>query len=230
LRRMISAATVALLALAVAATGALAHGGGSPDYISEVRSVDPKTGLTVTVLERDDRLLLRNGGDETVVVLGYDGEPYVRLAPDGTVSVNRNSPARYLNEDRFADVDLPENADGDAGPDWEVVNRDGQYEWHDHRIHWMSDAALPPAVTDTARETKVFDWTVPLRAGGRDGAVAGTLTWVGRPGGGFPVVAGVALAVVLIGGIVLVVVVRRRRRRGGGGGGAAGSKPAAEAW
>jgi len=230
-RRFRGAATLALVASALVAPAALAHGGGSPDYISEVRSIEPAGAeLSVEVLERDDRLLLRNRGDETVVVVGYDGEPYVRLAADGTVSVNRNSPAHYLNDDRFADVDLPANADGEAPPDWEVVNRNGEYEWHDHRIHWMSEGTLPPQVTDQSAETKVFDWDVPLRVGGAAGAITGTLTWVGRPGGGFPVAAGIALAAVVLGGIALVVVVRRRRRRGGDGDGERPAGPAKEAW
>lgn len=230
MRRFRGAAALTLIASAVAAPAALAHGGGSPDYISEVDSVQPAdAGLTVDVLDRDDRLLLRNRGEQTVVVIGYDGEPYVRLAADGTVAVNRNSPALYLNDDRFADVDVPDNADGDAAPDWDVVNRDGQYEWHDHRIHWMSEGTLPPAVTDTGAETKVFDWTVPLRVGDREGGIDGTLTWVGRPGGGFPVAAAVALAAIVLGGLALVVFVRRRRG-GDRGDGDRAAKPAGEAW
>ena len=75
-----------------------------------------------------------------------------------------------------------------------------------------------------------FDWDVPLRVGGAAGAITGTLTWVGRPGGGFPVAAGIALAAVVLGGIALVVVVRRQRRRGGDGDGERPAGPAKEAW
>ena len=211
MRRCCGAAVLALLALATAATGALAHGGGSTDYISEVSAVRPAAGVDVTVLDRDDRLELRNDSGRTVVVEGYDGEPYARLLPDGTVAVNLNSPAYYLNQDRFAKVDLPARADGDAPPAWKVVDRSGRFEWHDHRMHWMG-AGRPPAVPDPHERTKVFDWDVPLRAGGRLGAIAGTLTWVGRPDESFPVAAARALAAVVVGGVALVVVVRRRPR------------------
>jgi hypothetical protein len=222
LRRYSGAALVALIALAMAATNAHAHGGGGLDYISKVRSAP--NGLSVEVLDRDDRLVLRNDSGRTAVVEGYDGEPYARLSPDGTVEVNLNSPAHYLNEDRFADVDLPARADEKAAPAWKRVDGSGSFEWHDHRMHWMG-AGRPPAVEDPERRTKVFDWDVPLRVGASPGSVTGTLTWVGRPGGGFPVAAAIALGAVVVGGIVLVVVVRRRRR---GDGGAA--KPRAEAW
>lgn len=233
MRRIRSAAIVTLIASALAAPAALAHGGGSPDYLSEVRSLQPAdAGLTVEVLDRDDRLLLRNRGDRTVVVLGYDDEPYARIAADGTVSVNLNSPAHYLNDDRFADVDVPDRAAADAAPDWRVLNGDGQFEWHDHRIHWMSEGTLPPAVKDPAEQAEVFDWQVPLRVGGSEGEIAGTLIWVGRPGGGVPVVAGIALAAVVVAGLALVVVVRRRRGGGDGGGSGAGRSARAveEAW
>ncbi len=223
MRRYSGAVLVALIALALAATNAHAHGGGGLDYISKVRSAPD--GTAVEVLERDDRLVLRNGSGKTVVVEGYNGEPYARLGADGTVEVNLNSPAHYLNEDRFAKVDLPARADEQAAPAWERVDRSGSFEWHDHRMHWMG-AGRPPAVEDPERRTKVFDWAVPLRVGSSPGSVTGTLTWVGRADDSFPVAAAVALGAVVLGGIVLVVVVRRRRRGGDGG----ATKPQAEAW
>lgn len=222
MRRIRGAAAVALLAFATAATAAHAHGGGSTDYISEIRAVAPTdAGLTLDVVDRDDQLALRNGSGKTVVVEGYNGEPYARVKPDGTVEVNLNSPALYLNEDRFAKVDMPARADEDAAPEWKVVDRSGRFVWHDHRIHWMG-AGRPDAVGDPQRRTKVFDWEVPIRVGDRPGAVTGTLTWVGRTDDGFPLVAAIALAAVALGGLALVVGVRRRRRRAGGdpGGGA----------
>lgn len=52
--------------------------------------------------------------------------------------------------------------------------------------------------------------------------VRGTLTWLGREEGGFPVAAGLTLGGALVGGALLVVLVRRRRSRAGA--------PAKEAW
>jgi hypothetical protein len=229
MHRICGAVAVALLALAAAATGALAHGGGGTDYISELRAVTPAgAGIAVEVLDRDDRLSLRNDSGRTVMVEGYSGEPYARLRPDGTVEVNRNSPALYLNEDRFAKVDVPRRADERATPAWEVVDRSGRFEWHDHRIHWMG-AGRPPAVRDPERRTKVFDWKVPLRVGDRRATLTGTLTWLGRPGDGFPVAAGVALGAVAIGGLALAWLVRRRRRRPDGEAGSRG-RSGKEAW
>ena len=105
------AAAGALVALCVLASPALAHE-GNPNYSSEVRSIEPAVeGLKAQILNNDDRIELRNDTGGTVVVAGYRDEPYLRFLPDGTVELNRRSPAAYLNEDRFADVDVPATAD-----------------------------------------------------------------------------------------------------------------------
>src|SRR4051794_20485117 len=93
------AACLAACALAASATPAAAHN-GNPNMLSQVRSVTPTTqGVKVTVLNRDDRLLLQNTSGKEVVVEGYSKEPYVRIDGDGTVRVNTNSEAYYLNQD-----------------------------------------------------------------------------------------------------------------------------------
>ena len=199
----------ALFALAVAPT-ALAHQ-GNPNYRSVIDQVSPKfPGVRLQVLNLDDRLELQNTSGKTVVVKGYQGEPYARLLGDGTVEVNHNSPAFYLNNDRTSTGTVPANAKPGATPDWQVVDRTGSYQWHDHRIHWMS-TITPKQVTDKSKRTKVFDWKVPMQVGATKTNVTGTLFWQPKPGGGIPtgaLIGLVALAVVGLGG---VLVVRRRR-------------------
>jgi hypothetical protein len=217
------AAAAALAALCVAAPIASAHE-GNPNYRSEVREVAPAVpGLEAQVLNHDDRIELVYRGDATLVVDGYRDEPYLRFGPGGRVEVNRRSPATYLNEDRYAKVDVPARADHEAPPLWEPVAENGRYDWHDHRIHWMGgEGTLPPQIDDEAEPTKVFDWRIPMAAAGRPAAVRGTLTWLGEEDGGFPVAAGLSLAGALIAGALLVVFVRRRRTRV--------AEPAKEAW
>jgi len=188
---------------------ALAHQ-GNPNFRSEVSGIDPPVpGLSAQVLNYDADMLLTNHSDKTVVVAGYDGEPYLRFAPDGTVEANLNSPAYYLNSDRYGTADVPANASADAAPDWKVVAGTGEFQWHDHRSHYMS-TATPPQVTDPGARTKIFDYEIPLEVDGEPAAIEGTLFWVGQSS--FPILPFVGLGAFALASVVLVVAVRRRRR------------------
>jgi LPXTG-motif cell wall-anchored protein len=108
---------------------------------------------------------------------------------------------------------VPAAAQPKAAPQWKVVDKAGRFQWHDHRIHWMS--TIPPKqVTDKSRRTKVFDWSVPMRVGSSTGAIRGTLFWQPTGGGGAPVAALAGLVALALAGLVAVVVVRRRRSAG----------------
>ncbi len=205
------AVAAALAALFAAAPAALAHE-GNPNFRSEVRAIAPGVpGLDAHVLNFDDRIEFVYDGDRDVVVDGYRDEPYLRFRAGGLVQVNRRSPAGYLNEDRFAQAAVPARADHRATPVWQTVARNGRYDWHDHRIHWMGKGSLPPQVKDESKPVEVFDWSIPLEVGERQATVRGRLRWLGSDAGGFPVAAAISLGAVLVAGGLLVVVVRRRR-------------------
>jgi hypothetical protein len=92
-----------------------------------------------------------------------------------------------------------------------MADRTGQFEWHDHRIHWMSPAR-PPQVEDPSKRTKIFDWRVPIRVGTQVGAIDGELFWVPENSKA-PAGAIAAFVAILVAGVLAVVVVRRRRGR-----------------
>ncbi len=207
--------------------------GSSYHYRTYITSITPKVpGLSVEVLEFADRLLLRNRTGKTVTVYGYSGEPYARVLASGAAEQNKRSPAVYLNTNFYADVTVPASASATAPPRWEAVDRTGQFEWHDHRIHWMSPVT-PPEVKNTSKRTKIFGWTVPIRIGNQPGAIRGELFWVpetsSAPTGA--IVAGILIVLI---GLATVVLVRRRRARAGdppapaGGDGDSGAAP--QAW
>jgi hypothetical protein len=208
------AVAVALLALTAAApTAALAHQ-GNPNMKSVVRALEPHVdGISLQVLGGDDRFQLTNRSTETVLVQGYDKEPYARITPDGTVAINHNSPAYYLNNDRYGAVTVPKTASAQATPDWHVLDKTGVFEWHDHRMHYMS-RDVPPIVKDKTQRTKVFDYAIPIKLGAAQGQILGTLWWAPAKDGGAPVGAIVALVVLLLAGASAVVVGRRRRGPG----------------
>jgi hypothetical protein len=177
------------------------------------------------VLEFADRLILTNHSGKTVTVLGYQGEPYGRVLADGTVQVNTDSPAYFLNQNFYADVNVPAYATPTATPRWTVVDRTGRLEWHDHRIHWMSPVP-PPQIRDKSKRTKIFNWQVPIQVGAQKATVNGELFWIPAGVNSAPTGAIVALVVLVVLGLLLVLFVRRRRsgtQPGGPAGPAAGS-------
>lgn len=224
------ACTVAAAALLLAAPVALAHQ-GNPNYRSVVKAISPETeGLTAEILNFDDAVLLRNTSGKDVMVLDYNQQPYVDMKADGTVLVNTNSEAYYLNEDRLGETDVPK--DLPAEPAWEEVSKSGRYEWHDHRMHWMG-AGDPPQLKDKSQRTVIYDnWVIPIQVDGSPGEITGTLTWVGKEDSGLPLGAIFAFAALVIVLSVVVFLVRRRRAGGDddGDGGAPREKEVAEAW
>ena len=111
--RLCVAAASACAALAPAAAPAAAHdggGSGATSYRSEVVDV-PVEGVGWDVLAGDALLWARNDSDRELVVLGYQGEPYLRIVPGKGVFENQRSPATYLNVDRFGAGAVPPEAD-----------------------------------------------------------------------------------------------------------------------
>jgi hypothetical protein len=180
------AVCIALDLAATLAPSVAAHGdGGARGYRSNVTAVEPPVaGLAARVLDFDDRLLVTNETGKTLVILGYDGEPYLRFTADG-VFRNERSPATYLNQDRYGRLAVPAEASARAEPRWRRVARRPRWEWHDHRIHWMSTVDPRKVRDDPDRAHHVFDWRVPARIAGEAVAIRGTLDYEPPPASRF---------------------------------------------
>jgi hypothetical protein len=203
-------------------------------YVSKVEVIaPPEPRLTLTVLNRDERLTLQNRTGKTVVVRGYDGEPYLRFLPDGTVERNARSSATYLNEDRLGAQPVPAEARPDAKPRWVAIASGGAYAWFDHRIH-LTDKREPRELRGKTDVTRVLRWRVPLTVDARPVAARGSLYWdPSKPervdsSNGFPVAAaiGIGAAALALGAVGLALFRRRRRPPRG----PRQSEPAGEAW
>jgi hypothetical protein len=169
-------------------------------------------GVTVRILQFGDEFELVNDSDTEVLVPGYSDEPYLRIGPEG-VWRNANSPATYLNLDRYGRASMPAGVDADAEPAWEQVSTEPEYVWHDHRTHWMSEGVLPPRVAeDPTREHLVSQWVVPLRHGSADVAVSGELTWTPPPS---PWVVWSAVTALLLATVAAGLLARTPRPLGG---------------
>ena len=181
-----TALVVAVLAgaLLVPAGPASAHGGEAPDataYRTEVTGLSlAEPGLRVRTIEAGARLELVNRTGRTVEVLGYQGEPYLEVRPDGAYE-NVNSPAAYTNRTLDGDTPVPAGASPAAAPQWRRVSTGSTVRWHDQRTRWLGEDPPPQARSDPARSHKLRDWVVPLRVGVRPIEVRGTLTWEPPP-------------------------------------------------
>jgi hypothetical protein len=204
-------AVAALLACLVA-PGAEAHfGTGKLGYRSTVRAVKPRVpGIQLKVLYGDDQVWLDNRSGETIVIDGYGGEPYLRFAPQG-VFVNVNSPAGYLNQDRYGKTVPPKSASVKAPPDWQKLAGGQVWAWHDHRIHYMIPA-FPPQIKAAPRKPHhVFDWKVPATANGKPFLITGSLDYRPPPeqSQSFPVALVIVLAALIGAGMVGLFFLRR---------------------
>ncbi len=221
-RRWVMSLLVGSLMVFGSAAPAAADPPGPTDYQSSIAAVvPPVAGVEATMIGGDAFLQIKVDPGIHVVVLGYRGEPYVQFLPDGTVEENQVSPSTYLNEDRYAETEIPDEASYDAEPQWEVVATNGRWAWHDHRTHWMNPArplgsepgdqileAVVPLVVDETdvSVTVVSVWQeAPSPLAGIAGAIAGLalliglVVWLGRGRGATVAVATTALVALVMG-------------------------------
>jgi hypothetical protein len=205
-----AALVVAALALGIvgvnaAPAGAHGLGGLSPtNYDSVLQSVTPSVpGLHVRITDLGTKVELTNTGAREVVVLGYAGEPYLRVGPKG-VFENTRSPATFLNRSTTITGSAPKSADAEAKPVWRRVSTGTTASWHDHRAHFMGGDDPPEVVRHPDQRRVVDNWEIPMRAGNEDVVARGQLIYVPPPSP-WPWVAGAVLIA------ALVVVLSRTR-------------------
>jgi hypothetical protein len=170
-------AFMAMVWLLWPAAPASADSAAPTNYKSTVLDVEPAdSAATFEVVGGDGFLEITVAPGHSALVPGYFDDPYVRIDPDGTVWINHDSPAYYINQDRYGRVQAPPEADGRGEPEWEQVATGGRFAWQDHRIHWMS-FDLPPTVTGDHYQF-VFPWDLPIEVDGQEVSVRGELVWV----------------------------------------------------
>lgn len=210
--------TRAVVVAAVALTGVLiAPGAGAHNataklgYRSTIRAVKPPMrGLKLKILYGDDQVWLDNESGKTIVINGYgkNPEPYLRFGPNG-IYVNVNSPAGYLNQDRYARSKVPKSASAKARPHWAKLAGGHIWAWHDHRIHYMSPI-FPPVIQDAPRKPHhVFNWKVSATENGKRFFITGSLDYRPPPKKSFPVALAIVLAILIGVGMVGLFALRR---------------------
>lgn len=190
--RLASVITGAVLLLALTAVPASAANLTATNARSVVTAIDPATdAVRAEVVGGDAAIRVVAAPGHEVIITGYDGEPYLRIAADGSVSVNTASPALLLNRTRTGATDTAPSST-DAGTTWVAADGDGEVTWHDHRIHAMSSA------------DQEHDWTIGILVDGQPTSVVGRLRVVAGPS---PMP---WIAVILSFAVALVLLGRRR--------------------
>jgi hypothetical protein len=184
-RRALGVLTVAALVLLAPAV-AEAHPPGplSVDvayYRTEITGITPPaSGLTATVDPAGEWIELSTTGPGTVIVLGYTGEPYLRLTAN-SAEENQLSATTYLNRSMFADSVPTGQSPANVAPAWKQIGSTGRVRWHDHRIHWMGSARPPTVAADPTHPHLVGTWTVHVTVESASVDIRGTLRWLGKP-------------------------------------------------
>ena len=155
MRRALLALVLAALVAPGTAKAHLRTGRVAVDYRASVNPFHPPlTGaVDVRVFRSDLAIRLRTIGGHRVVVLGYFGEPFLRLGPDGA----------WVNG-----ASLTASGTGLARartPGWRLLSHDPTATWHDARV----------------RSVRNGPWAITLVVDGRRTELGGEMTRVGAP-------------------------------------------------
>ncbi|MBV8559541.1 MAG: hypothetical protein JO050_02120, partial [Acidimicrobiia bacterium] len=187
LRTLVAAAGAGLVLVILAAPPAEAHTvtGVSPtDYRSEVLGVTPPLpGVSVRLLDLGNRVEVVNTSASDVVVLGYQGEPYLRVGPSG-VYENRLSPSVALNSVTATNTSPstpPLAAGAQPAPSWRRIGGGRSVRWRDRRTRWAAPAPAQVSAAPDVSHVVVPQWLIGLRQGAQDASVAGRITYVPGP-------------------------------------------------
>lgn len=175
-RALIGAALSGAAFALVAAAPASAHtvGGILPsNYRSEITAVTPPLpGVSISLYNLGHRVRLTNRTGADILVLGYYGEPFLRIGPDGAYENTRSA--------TFLDVAEPPGGQF-APPVWRLRATGRTATWADRRTYWSGS---PPAGVGRAPgvvQFAVASWTIPLQTGPATANVTGRIVWVPGP-------------------------------------------------
>jgi hypothetical protein len=185
--RVIALAGLTITTLAVTAPPASAHtvsGVPATNYRTTLLGISPPTpGLSVRLLDLGRRIQLTNHTRSDVVVLGYQGEPYLRLGPAG-VFANLNAPDYYSNQPVPAgatSTTLPPRANPNAAPDWVRTSGGRSVIWRDRRTRWEGPRPAQVAAAPSQSHLVVPLWSIQLRQDDRPVLIEGQISWVPGP-------------------------------------------------
>ena len=150
LHRAVAALATAFLVVTV--TQAVAHEEAAVHALAVITDVTPSVdGFEVRVAQLTAPVLIvTNNTRETAVILGEEGEPFLRITDRG-VETNLQSPTSYRAADPTGERPVPDDLDPEAAPEWIKIAPERSWSWFDPRASYSPGAP---------------DWSIPARIGG----------------------------------------------------------------
>jgi hypothetical protein len=181
----VGAAAAVLVALGAGPATAHTISGPRPtDYRSHIVAIAPvEPGVSARIVDLGNKFELTNRSSIEITVLGYEGEPYLRIGPAG-IFENQHSQATYINRTRLGGT-VPVGVDTSptAVPQWKKIGSGQTARWHDHRIHWMS--AQPPLLVaqSPGNAHHISQQSIVFLRDGVQVRIVVSLDWVPGPSG-----------------------------------------------
>jgi len=194
----VSTLVVGMVVATASPAGAHGLGGLTPtNYETVLQSVSPPVdGVSVHVTDLGTKVEVTNDSGHELVVLGYAGEPYLRIGTRG-VFENTRSPATYLNRSTTISSAPPKSADPKATPVWRQISSGTSARWHYHRAHFMGKDDPPEVARDPSQRRVVDHWTIPMRLGNETVVARGEIVYVPPPSP-WPWIVGAVLLAALV--------------------------------
>jgi hypothetical protein len=166
--------------LTVGASSASAHVAKPSDsthYRSAVTGVAPAQQLfSVQVGRLGDWVELTAKTDQPLIVVGYFGEPYLRVTSTQT-QVNAFAPTAQMNGGLIGSFGPTQLDDATTPPHWIPQSLGPTVRWRDLRTQWIGGTRPPDVGADPGHSHFVGDWSITVQGGGVDYAIDGTLKW-----------------------------------------------------
>jgi hypothetical protein len=175
-RRAIALGFAVVTLVVAAANPVWAHSGVNANASLHSELDSAPAGVGVIVAADGSGITVTTTAD--LVVLGYDGEPFLRFA-GGQVAENTNSMTTYQAGNGLLAA-IPPSA-GHGPVRWHAVATSSTYNWPDGRVTW-SGSTLPAAVLSAPKQGHdVAAWSIPVEIGGVRSAITGRVVWVPPP-------------------------------------------------
>jgi hypothetical protein len=208
---LISAAGTSM-AEATSSIGVTSGSAGDAQYYrSAVAQIQPAVSGLSVVTQSAGSVTLVNRTGKTVTVLGYAGEPYLRVTSDG-VDENVNSLSAALNT-VAGQTSAPRTSVGSRPTEWHHLTDGSTVTWRDYRTHWASRQRPPIVAADPEHPHQVFDWAMRLTVADQPVLVRGAVRWTGAPRFSRPQLLALGAGIVIMVLLALVFVGINLRRQ-----------------